>query len=198
MCVYIYREIFKSPVGYGDGSLCHGRTLILRQHSYCYVFVTVDPSVWPQLGWSYIMNYEFGGVKNKRKRIQKRARQTGSAFQSRACVLHQLFVQRLSLLYHAVVMCWLDTVAVDIVLFRQVCACVSALFVRFSKPLSPSVAFLIHLSSFSQSVPWWEQSFWQVWMGICVNVAVSMCECEFWCRGCVISVIVSLWAGLPG
>lgn len=90
-----------------------------------------------------------------------------------------------------------------------VCVCVCAVCLIFQTShriitlqkddsFSPSVAFLIHLSSFSQSVPWWEQSFWQVWMGICVNVAVSMCECELWCKGCVISVIVSLWGGLPG
>lgn len=58
-----------------------------------------------------------------------------------------------------------------------------------------SVAFLIHLSSFSQSVPWWEPSIWQVWMRICVNVAVGAWACV--CKGSVISVTVSLWAWQP-
>lgn len=62
-----------------------------------------------------------------------------------------------------------------------------------------SVAFLIHLSSFSQSVPWWEPSIWQVWMRISVNAAVSVwgCVCELWSKGSVICVTVSLWAWQP-
>ena len=120
-----------------------------------------------------------------------------SVFQSWACILHQLFVTIVSCCTD--VLTWYSSMGYCPCSDRCACVCVRvcAWWCAVSPPILqtsyriitlqkdhsffPSVAFLIHLSSFSQSVPRWEQLVWQVWMGICVNAAVSMWMCVCVC-----------------